>query len=103
MRIEGISLSKPMQELLPQSQSNANTKGGNDGLSFKHILSDLMDASQAASAESREKTAQLLTGTLEDFPEYLIAGEKAGILFDLNLTVRNKVLDAYHEIMKTQV
>jgi len=103
MRIEGISLSSPMQELLNRSQPNIDTKSGNDGLLFKNILTDLMEASKEASAESREKTAQLLTGTLDNLPEYLIAGEKSSIMFDLNLAVRNKVLDAYSEIMKTQV
>jgi len=70
---------------------------------FQTILDDLMDASNEASKASRAETAKLVTGTLEDFPEYMVTGEKSSILFELNLTVRNKVIDAYNEIIKTQV
>jgi len=62
-----------------------------------------MDATKEASAASRAETAQLLTGTMEDFPEFMVTGEKSNIMFDLNLTMRNKVLDAYEEVMRLSV
>ena len=71
--------------------------------SFKNIFDDLMGALKVAGAENREMTAQLLMGTLEDLPAYMIAGEKSSILFELNVTARTKVLDAYKEVMGLQV
>jgi len=84
-------------------QSPAKSPESSNNKGFKNILDDLMEASSEASAASRQETAKLLTGTLEDFPEYMVTGEKSSIMFELNLTVRNKVIDAYSEIMKTQV
>jgi len=70
---------------------------------FKNIFDDLAAAASEASAESREKRALILTGELEDFPAAMIAGERSGILFELNLNMRNKVIDAYQEILRTQI
>jgi flagellar hook-basal body complex protein FliE len=33
----------------------------------------------------------------------VLAGEEAGLAFDLMLSVRNKVVEAYQEVMRTQV
>jgi len=33
----------------------------------------------------------------------MIASEKSSIMFELNLNVRNKVIDAYQEVMRTQI
>ena len=111
MRIDSsifnVSLNRVIPQLTPLSTFNSNLLIADDseksGSSFHNILTDLMEATQEASAVSRGYTAQLLTGTLEDFPAYMIAGERSSIMFDLNLTVRTKVIDAYNEIMKTQV
>jgi len=70
---------------------------------FKSILDDLMEASKEASHASKVEAAKLMTGTMEDFPEFMVTGEKSSILFEMNLTVRTKVIEAYTEILRTQV
>jgi len=82
----------------PVEKPNNDITGG-----FKNILDDLMEASKEASAESRAETAKLMTGKMEDFPEFIVTGEKSSILFETNLTVRTKVIEAYTEIMRTSV
>jgi len=90
-------LSAPIQPP-PETETNNDITGG-----FKNILDDLMEASKEASEASRAETAKLMTGSLEDFPEFMVTGEKSSILFEMNLTVRNKVIDAYQEVMRTSV
>ena len=90
-------LGKPLEPMEDKRENNDITGG------FKNILDDAMRASNEASAASREETAKMLTGTMEDFPEYMVTGEKSSILFEMNLTVRTKVIDAYNDILKTQV
>ena len=46
---------------------------------------------------------KLATGKAESIPDVMIAAEKADIALRLMLQVRNKVIDAYQEIMKMQV
>jgi flagellar hook-basal body complex protein FliE len=86
-------LSNTLSQTTPKEKSSG----------FGSILNDLMEASSEASAASREKTAELLTGSLDDLPAYKVTGEKSSIMFELNLTVRNKVIDAYKEVMNTQI
>ena len=81
-----------------ENKRNEDITGG-----FKNILDDLMEASKEASDASRAETAKLLTGTMEDFPEFMVTGEKSNILFEMNLTVRTKVIEAYQEILRTSV
>lgn len=44
-----------------------------------------------------------MEGTIQDIHEIMIAGEEAGIAFELMLELRNKLLDAYKELMRMQV
>jgi len=70
---------------------------------FKLVFEASSKAYEEASAVSRENTAKLLTGEIDDLGAYMVEAQKPGLLFDLNLTMRNKIIDAYSEIMKTQV
>ena len=70
---------------------------------FEKIFDDLWNATAETSSESRADTARILTGELEDLPGMMVTGEKSGIVFEYNLTVRNKVIDAYNEIMRTSI
>ncbi|MCB0357944.1 MAG: flagellar hook-basal body complex protein FliE [Bdellovibrionales bacterium] len=49
------------------------------------------------------KMQQLATGENKNIPDVMIAVEKADIALKLMVQVRNKVIEAYQEIMKMQV
>jgi flagellar hook-basal body complex protein FliE len=61
------------------------------------------DTSAELSAKSREGTAKLLIGEEDDLVRNLVDGQKSTLAFELNLNIRNKVIDAYNEIMRLQV
>ena len=46
---------------------------------------------------------KLATGETKNIPEVMVAAEKADIALKLMVQVRNKMIDAYQEIMKMQV
>jgi len=85
------------QESEPASR-NTGFAGG-----FENIFNDLWDATSELSDISRAKRADLVTGNLDSLPELMVASEKSGLMFDFNMSVRNKVMDAYQEIMRTQI
>ena len=47
--------------------------------------------------------AQFLTGEIENVHDVMIAVEKAGISFEMLMEIRNKMIEAYHELMRMQV
>ena len=84
-----------------ESENDSKRKGFAGG--FEKIFDDLWKASAEKSAPSRADTAKLIMGELDDLAAMKVTGEKSSILFEYNLNVRNKVIDAYTEIMRTQV
>lgn len=49
------------------------------------------------------KMQEIATGKNHNIPEVMIAAEKADISLKLMVQVRNKIIEAYQEIMKMQV
>ena len=46
---------------------------------------------------------QLATGENKNIPDVMLAVEKADIAMKLMVQVRNKIIEAYQEVMKMQV
>ena len=90
------------QMYINKSEEEEGEKKGIAG-GFEKIFDDMWNASAELSSASREETAKLMINEMEDLPAMQVAGEKSSIMFELNLTVRSKVIDAYQEILKTQV
>jgi len=86
---------------MQKSEEDSEKKGIAGG--FEKIFNDLWQASSELSSVSRAETAKLIIGEQEDLPRMQVIGEKSGIMFEYNLTVRSKVIDAYNEIMRTSV
>jgi flagellar hook-basal body complex protein FliE len=73
------------------------------GSSFKDILTQALQNVSKLEKESEEITNDFIAGRTDSIHSVLIAAEKASIALDLILEVRDKVLDAYNEIMRMQV
>jgi flagellar hook-basal body complex protein FliE len=56
-----------------------------------------------AKKEAQEAKQRLLVGESDDLHGVMIAMEKAGLAFQLTMTVRNKVIEAYQEVMRMQI
>ena len=73
------------------------------GESFANILSSALDNVAETESASDAGTAALLSGEDISIHEAVIATEKAELALELALQVRNKVVDAYKEIMQMQL
>ena len=107
----------PMERMGPVGPKSPVSRVGTDGVMPSPKLNT--DNSGAASfadtlkqaignVNELQKTAdlemeKLATGQSQNLHETMIAAEKADIALKLMVQVRNKVIDAYHEIMKMQV
>lgn len=71
--------------------------------SFSTFLRSSLEKVNALEKESEAYTLKLATGELENIHEAMIAAQKADIALQLTMQIRNKVLDAYNEIMRMQI
>jgi flagellar hook-basal body complex protein FliE len=79
-------------------------QAGNQGKEdFTIFLKDAVTKLENSQTEAEQATLALVSGQTDDFHTPVIALEKASLTLGLAVTVRNKVLDAYHEIMRMQI
>lgn len=70
--------------------------------SFQDTLKEVINEVNDQQHNAKETIEKFLKGEITDVHEVMIAGEKAGISLELTLAVRNKLLDAYRQIMRMQ-
>lgn len=71
--------------------------------SFADTLNDAIGAVDELQKTSDKAAQNLATGRTDNVADVMIASEKADIALKLMVQVRNKIIDAYQEVMKMQV
>ncbi len=83
-----------------QPAEGASSAGGKD---FKQILLDSLDEVNRLQGEADRRVEALYRGDTDNVAEVFTAVNKAGIAFDLLMEMRNKLLEAYHEIEQIRI
>ncbi|MCB0361543.1 MAG: flagellar hook-basal body complex protein FliE [Bdellovibrionales bacterium] len=96
----GRTLSQQKVAKLNQDTS-ANKVSGEK--SFADTLKDAVQNVNTLQKDADLAMQRLATGESKNIPEVMIATEKADIALKLMMQVRNKIIDAYHEVIKMQV
>lgn len=71
--------------------------------SFGEYLKTYLDNVNDLQMQSDAVTNDFVIGKTDNIHEVMIAAEKANISLQLTMQIRNKVLDAYNEIMRMQI
>ncbi len=71
--------------------------------SFKETVSNYVDEVNSLQLKAGESIENFATGKVENVHEVMIAMSKAEVSFKFMMETRNKLVDAYKEIMKMQV
>ncbi|TLS49852.1 flagellar hook-basal body complex protein FliE [Paenibacillus antri] len=71
--------------------------------SFGNILENALQAVDNQEKQVKALNEQFVTGQISDVHTLMIASEKAQLGLQLTVQVRNKVIEAYQEIMRTQL
>lgn len=109
MDIKANSLYQEMQAMIGETRlpvervanpMEINTSGSDFASMLKHAV-DGVNAMQESSKNMQERYD--MGDTSLSLAQVMIAKEKAGIAFEATLQVRNKVLDAYKQIMNMPV
>jgi len=99
MRIEPI---QNITSFEPVSKTTAASSAPGD-VSFKDTIKNALSGVNNLQNQADDMSQKLATGELEDVHKAMLAMNKAKMTFDFTMTVRNKVLEAYQEIMRMQV
>ena len=85
-----------------QPKADVNEAPGS-GTSFKEMVKDAVSEVNKLQSQADQSAVKLATGELEDVHRAMIDMQKAKLALDLTIQVRNKVIEAYQEIMRMQV
>jgi len=99
VRIEALKLtpvnSSMVEKVTPQIEAGKKN--------FGEFLTEALGEVNSLQQDAAKASFDLVAGKLQDISQVTIAAEKATIAMQLTMQVRNKVVDAYQEIMRMQV
>jgi len=70
---------------------------------FRETLASALGKVNDLQLGAGEQVNRLVSGEDVDLHEVMISSEEASVAFDLMMEIRNKLLDAYQEIMRMHV
>lgn len=76
---------------------------GTDGPGFKETLNKYLDQVNELQQEADKAVVDMAAGNTSNLHQVVAAVNEADLSFRLMMQVRNKLLDAYKEIMRMQV
>jgi flagellar hook-basal body complex protein FliE len=95
--VPGIAGRGSVLDGIPSPGSRTPTK------SFSATLNESIEQVNDLQKKAEEAAQNLALGKEKDIAQTLIAIEKANISFQLMMQVRNKILEAYQEVMRMSV
>lgn len=87
----------------PGSLDAKKTGTEEEGVSFSDTLSESLNKVNDLQKEADKAIEDFATGKTRNIHETMIAVNKADLAFRLTMQVRNKIVEAYQEVMRTQV
>jgi flagellar hook-basal body complex protein FliE len=85
------------------TESGAGTKTASATDGFTQVFGDVVGKVNELQGKADKAVEMLATGESKNLHEVMIAMEKSSISFQFLTQVRNKAIEAYHEIMRMQV
>ncbi len=91
----------PFQSLL-QERMHPNRSSPED-VSFKDTLKEAIQEINELQQNAGETAERFLRGEITDLHQVMVAVQKARVGLELMLEIRNKVVEAYREILRMQM
>lgn len=93
-------LSTKMASLSNDKKSNGQKAGDT---SFTELLKKELNNTNEVLKNADSMTEAFALGQVDDLHQVTVATEKAKLALNMTLSVQNKVLEAYNEIMRMQI
>jgi len=92
----------PIQGMPAPDLARPTSPGGTPGL-FQQVLGGVISGVESSRGAAAEAVGRFLSGEAQEVHTAALAVERAEITLELFLQVRNKVVQAYQEIMRMQL
>ncbi len=93
----------PVQDPGGPQRSNQVSKAGKDYPSFKKTLDGFLNDVNSMQAKAGESIEKLAAGEINDVHQVMNTVQEAGVAFNMMMEIRNKVMEAYQEVMRMRL
>ena len=101
MAVNGISALNAISPTLPETSKLNNNETSN--INFADYLNNAIQNVNDLQIQSENIANDFAIGKTDNIHQVMIASEKADIALQFTMQIRNKILDAYNEIMRMQI
>ncbi len=98
MEVRSIRLNNALAETISDHVSKKDKS-----TDFYSVLNEALNRVNQLQIESQQQNMLLSIGEVDNLHDVTIAAEKANIALQLTLSIRNKIVEAYQEIMRMQI
>jgi len=95
------------RQVVPEFSSivgkNEDINKENNKLGFPQVLKELVNNSNDLSHEAAVIAEKFAVGEITDIHDVMIAAEEAGVALELVMEIRNKLIEAYQELMRMPI
>lgn len=88
------------QPSFDKTQNGAKDAGG---VSFKDTLSGFLNDVNSMQVKADESIQKMAAGEITDVHQVMSTVEEANVAFNMMMEIRNKVMDAYQEVMRIRL
>ncbi|MCD6462718.1 MAG: flagellar hook-basal body complex protein FliE [Thermotogae bacterium] len=76
---------------------------GKEGKGFKELLVEAIDKVNESQKEAQKAAIDFAAGKISSIHEVILKAEKATMMLRLTAEVRNRIVEAYRDIMRMQI
>jgi flagellar hook-basal body complex protein FliE len=99
LRLNAINQMRQLDQVTPQINKSANSIAPEK--SFEETLSKYINEANDMQIQADNDVKKIIAGEDIDAHEVMTAVEKASMSFEMVMEIRNKMLEAYRDIIKT--
>ena len=92
----------PLQVSLTGTGEEKSVGSGKES-SFKDIVAGFLSTVNQLQLDADAKVRGLATGEVKNLHEVMVASEKASLAMQFTMQLRNRLIEAYQDILRTQV
>jgi flagellar hook-basal body complex protein FliE len=80
-----------------------NVQSTNSSTSFANVLQGYLQNVDNTVKQADDLTTKLAAGEVDNVQDVMIASEKAKLALELTVTMRDKAVEAYQDVMRMQI